>query len=217
MKNRLLIAGAGELGQQILHYSKVQGKYEVIGFADDFQKRGETIKDIPVLGNLSDIESLYQKDIFDFLIIGIGYNHLGFKDELYNKFKGKIPFATIIANPSYIDKTSILGEGTIIYPGVIIDKNVEIKPNVVINLGSILSHDCMIGRSTFIAPGTVICGFSSIGTRCMIGANSTVLDNKKIADDIIVGAASSVTKDLIARGIYFGSPCYKRYEKFTIS
>lgn len=48
-----------------------------------------------------------------------------------------------------------------------------------------------------------------IGKRSILGANSVVLPNVKIADDVLVGALSLVNKDLETKSIYAGSPVRK--------
>lgn len=208
MKNKLLIIGSGELGQQIFHYSKIEGTFEVIGYIDDFKEKGEKVNDIPILGKINEIEDLFKKGLFDYLIIGIGYKYINLRDELYEKFKNKIPFATIIVNPVYVDKTSNIEEGCVLYPGCIIDKNVHICANVILNLGTIVAHDCVIGQSSFCA-SPKIAGFSKIGKRCFIGVNCIINDNKCVCDDVYMGSASLVTKNINEPGIYYGSPCKK--------
>ena len=42
-----------------------------------------------------------------------------------------------------------------------------------------------------------------------IGYNVTVLPNVKIGENVIIGACSTVTKDLEANGVYAGSPARK--------
>jgi acetyltransferase-like isoleucine patch superfamily enzyme len=44
-----------------------------------------------------------------------------------------------------------------------------------------------------------------IGNRVSIGSNATIMP-VKIADDVVIGAGSVVTKDIMAAGIYAGNP-----------
>ena len=44
-----------------------------------------------------------------------------------------------------------------------------------------------------------------VGNNVVIGSNSTILP-VKIADNIVIGAGSVVTKDLKTKGIYAGNP-----------
>lgn len=206
MKRKLLIIGAGELGKQILHYSKIDGRYEVVGFSDKIIKPGEIIDGKPVLCSDDDILQLYQDKHFDCLVIGIGYNHFKLRDHIYEEYKGKIPFATIIANPIHIDETAKIGEGCVVYPGCIIDRNSIIEPNVILNTGVGVGHASKIGQSSFLAGNVIIGGFAVIGKRCFLGIQSAIKDNIKISDDIFLGIGSIVIRNLKKVGTYFGNP-----------
>ena len=46
---------------------------------------------------------------------------------------------------------------------------------------------------------------TKIGSNVLIGSNSTILP-VKIADGVVIGAGSVVTKDLLIKGIYAGNP-----------
>ena len=46
---------------------------------------------------------------------------------------------------------------------------------------------------------------TNIGNNVLIGSNSTILP-VKISDNIVIGAGSVVTKNLVKRGIYAGNP-----------
>lgn len=205
MKKRLLIVGAGEMGIQVCHYAQIDGKYEVIGFVDD-TKKNESVSGLPILGNICDIEKLYFSNFFDTLFIAIGYKHLQFKKELFAKLVGKIPFANIIADPAYIDKTAIVGEGIMIYPGVIIDKNARIGNNTILNLGCVICHDTVVGESCFIGVRSAVSGFCKIGNCVFMGTSATVVDNISICDKVVVGASALVTKDIMIPGTYVGIP-----------
>src|SRR3546814_8377069 len=119
MKRRLVIIGAGDLGQQIAHYVTTDDGFEVVGFYDDFQKTGSVVNGVIVLGSINEIAEHYSKSLFDELIIGIGYKHLSFIEELYHRFKIHIPLATIVHASCILDPTAIIGEVTYIYPGCI--------------------------------------------------------------------------------------------------
>ncbi|MCC8173857.1 MAG: hypothetical protein LIO65_05625 [Odoribacter sp.] len=206
-KKRLAIIGAGELGMQVLHYSK--NCYDVVAFFDDLAASQTLIGNIPVLGGIKDVYSFYQEKSFDTLFIAIGYKNLKFKSEIYNELKNKIPFATIVTQNCYIDSSAHIGSGVIIYPGCIIDKNVIIEDGVLLNLGVTVSHDSIIGANSFLAPRVSVAGFSKIGENCFCGINSTIIDNISISSGIQLGAGTVVTSNLSEVGLYTGIPSRK--------
>ena len=93
-----------------------------------------------------------------------------------------------------------------ILPGSVLDQNVVIENNVLINVACTISHDSIIKANTFLSPRVVVAGFVTIGERCNIGINSTIIDNISIADDVQTGGGTVVINDLKEQGLYVGNP-----------
>ena len=203
---RIAIIGSGDLGQQVAHYIHQDTKDKVVAFYDDFQDLGIFIKNIPVLGKINAIYDEFKKDKFDEILIAIGYNHLDFKEMLYNKLSNVIPFYKFIHSSTLLDSTAKIGNGTIIYTGCIIDQNVKIDDNVLINIGCVISHDSQISKHTFISPAVSIAGFVNIKKKCIIGINTTIIDHITIAEKTQLGGGSVVIKNIEQSGLYVGNP-----------
>lgn len=112
---------------------------------------------------------------------------------------------------------------------------VEIQKGVIVGKGSkIQSHSFIcelveIGTSCFIGHGVMFINDqfkigrpangdknlwkdTKVGNNVYIGSNSTILP-VDICNDVVIGAGSVVTKDIIKSGIYAGNPC--RYLRDT--
>lgn len=203
---RVLIIGAGDLGQQIAHWIKSDNQYDVIGFVDDTIEAGTLINELPILGNIKKVDSLYTLNQFDELLIGVGYNHFDFREELYNRFCDKIPFATYIHSTSYVDVTAKISPGCIVYPNCFIDQLVHIKENVLINISTTLGHGCVIGPHSFIAAKVLIGGETIIGKKCMVGNGVTTVGHLKVCDNSTIGCGAVLLKNVIKPGVYLGNP-----------
>ncbi len=203
---RLAIIGSGDLGQQIAYHATNDKQYTVVGFFDDFAKENSKVKGFNILGKISNIEELYNQKLFDKIIIGIGYKHLLFREQLFNDLKNSIEFGTLIHSSCYIDSSCKIGEGVFLFPGSVLDQNVIVEDNVIINVHCTIAHDSKIESTTFLSPGVAVAGFVTIGKRCNIGINSTLIDNIKIEDDIQIGGGTVVISDLTQKGLYVGNP-----------
>lgn len=68
------------------------------------------------------------------------------------------------------------------------------------------------GKNLRVGPGCVIGrnngGFPTIGDNVYIAANSTVIGNIKIGNNVIIGAGSVVTKDVPSNSVYVGNPAH---------
>ena len=79
-----------------------------------------------------------------------------------------------------------------------------------------VGEDCFIGHGVMFVNDTFSIGGPAggrkelwretvIGNRVSIGSNATIMP-VRIVDDVVIGAGSVVTKDIIAAGTYAGSP-----------
>lgn len=200
MNKVLAILGAGELGKQIANFALKDNHYSKVFFYDDFNV-GEEIN-----GNTSDLVNDFNNNLFEELIIGIGYNHLKAREEKYISLKNKIKFGKIIHSTSWVDESATIEEGCVIYPKCVIDKNVIIKHNTILNLNCTIAHDTILGSSCFLAPSVSIAGFCSIENECFIGINTSIRDCIGIVGQTTLGAGTVVVKNIIKKGLYLGNP-----------
>lgn len=207
---KLAIIGAGHLGQLIAHHTIENQELVLAGFYDDFRVKGKFVGSAKILGSLHQIREDYENEIFDQLIIGIGYKHMQLRKSLYEEYKGKIPFANIIHSKAIVDVSVELGEGNVILPGCVLDMNVQVGNNVFFNPTCVIAHDSIIGSHSFLAPAVNIAGFVGIGDACFLGIATTIIDHVDICDFVQTGAATTITKSIQESGLYVGCPASKK-------
>lgn len=203
---RVAIIGAGDLGQQIAHYIRQSNNHQVVGFYDDFAQIGEQRNGTPVLGTINELMAKSQEVLFDELLLGIGYKHIKFRRSLFEQLQPVRSFATFIHPTCTIDPDASIEAGSVLFPCVHLDRNAKIKKNVVVNIGVTVSHDSEIDSHCFVSPRVAIAGFSYIGKRCILGINSTVIDNINICEDVQIGGGTVVTRNINKPGLYVGAP-----------
>jgi sugar O-acyltransferase (sialic acid O-acetyltransferase NeuD family) len=201
----LAIIGAGDLGQQISHYALSDNHYDKVVFFDDYTNMTE-IKGCLILGKTINIKEEFEKKTFDELIIGIGYKHLIVRKEFFERFENKIPFGKIIHSSSWLDKTAKVEDGCVVYPGCIIDANATVKSNTILNVGCTVSHDTVIGKHCFLSPRVALAGFINVEEMCILGINSTIIDNIHIVSRTQIGGGTVVVNNINKTGLYVGNP-----------
>jgi len=92
---------------------------------------------------------------------------------------------------STIDRGAI--DDTIIENGVRIDNLVQI------------AHNVRIGEHTAVASMSGISGSTTIGKRCMLAGQSGIVGHISVCDDVVIGGATMVTKDITEPGFYAAS------------
>ena len=120
----------------------------------------------------------------------------------------------------------IIGDQCFIGPFVEIQKNVTIGNRTKIQSHTFIcelvniGEDCFIGHGVMFINDTFSSGgpargnkdlwkSTSIGNNVSIGSNATILA-VKICDNVVIGAGSVVTKNIISPGVYFGNPAKAR-------
>ena len=201
---KIAIIGSGDLGQLIAYHAS--NSFEIAGFFDDFKAINESVNGIKILGGIDSVSFAFQAGVFDELVVAIGYKHFAERKRVFNTFVSTIPMANFIHPSSFIDKSCVMGVGNVILPGCVLDRNVELKNNVLLNTGCVIAHDSVVGSHSFLSPAVNIAGFVSIGECCNIGINSTVIDNIKIADNTQTGGGTVVIKSIEEAGLYVGNP-----------
>jgi sugar O-acyltransferase (sialic acid O-acetyltransferase NeuD family) len=206
---RLAIIGSSDLAMQIAHHAISDNHYQIVGCFDDFQIKGNYKNNLQILGNIDSIEDCFKQSVFDNIIIGIGYKHMAFRNELYTRFENTIPFGTIIHSNAFIDKSAVIGKGAVIYPGCTIDMGVEIDGNCILYNGCNIAHNTKIGKHSILSPGINIAGFCSIGQNTNLGIGTIISDNITITDNVSTGAGAVVVKSISESGLYIGIPAKK--------
>jgi acetyltransferase-like isoleucine patch superfamily enzyme len=114
-----------------------------------------------------------------------------------------------------------LGDDVFVGPFTEIQAGVRVGDRTRVQSHSFICSLVNIGEDVFIGHGVVFINDkllagpargdvskwheTEIGNRVSIGSNSTILP-VRVADDVVIGAGSVVTKDLIKPGVYAGNP-----------
>lgn len=207
---RLAVIGAGDLGRTLLQQLKDLPQFKVVGFYDD-TRAGAFVNAVPVLGSIDELQQGMHRDRYDMLLMAIGYRHLSVRAILYDRLvKYGFRFATIIHPSACIASDSIIGEGTIVSAGCILDTGVSVGANCLLNIGCVIAHDSRIGAHTFLGPSVNIAGFVSIGERCFLGIGSTIIDNINVGDGSQTAGGAVVIKDVIPEILVAGVPAVEK-------
>ncbi|MEA5122816.1 hypothetical protein [Xanthomonas floridensis] len=179
----LLIIGASSFGRLLLVLAEDSGR-QVKGFIDDFST------DEDVHGRTADLGQRLKPADYD-LVMAIGYNHLERRNALFNQLSATGFCFPVLQHPAaHVNRTAIVGAGTMIMAGANVDAFAEIGSACVLWPESTISHDCRIGANTFISPAATLCGFVKVGDSSFIGANSVIIDSSILPPASFVKAGS---------------------------
>jgi carbonic anhydrase/acetyltransferase-like protein (isoleucine patch superfamily) len=140
---------------------------------------------------------------------------------MIKSFEGKSPKiapSALIHDSCLILGDVEIGEGSSVWPGAVIrgdvarikiGDNVHIQDNSVVHteFGSELGNNIVIGHS-------VVVHVSKLGNNCMVGNNSTLLDNSEIGDWCMIAAGSVIPPEtkFPDKSLIMGTPAKRKSE-----
>jgi UDP-perosamine 4-acetyltransferase len=107
-------------------------------------------------------------------------------------------FRRVVHPETIVPADAVLGEGSQIMAGAILQPRVVLGANCIVNTGSRLDHDCQVGDHTHLAPGAVLSGDVRIGDRCHIGTGAIIIQGIRIGAGSMIAAGAVITRNLEA-------------------
>lgn len=126
------------------------------------------------------------------------------KAALVKRFAG--PWGMALDPSTIVSAQSTIGEGSMLFQGVIVQTNTRIGSHVIINTAASVDHDCDVGDFVHIAPHATICGFVRIERGSYIGAGATILPGVTVGENATVGAGAVVVRDVPPNTVVTGVP-----------
>ncbi len=143
--DNLLILGAGAFGQTVKECAQDTNLFQSIDFLDDNN---------PVaIGKCSEFANFFGEYKCAFAAFGDNALRAQYIEKLLN---AGFDVPVLIHSKSYVSKSAKLGSGTIILPQSAVGANTVLGNGCIINLGTIVDHDCTLEAGVHLAPGVVV-------------------------------------------------------------
>jgi sugar O-acyltransferase (sialic acid O-acetyltransferase NeuD family) len=192
----------GEFGIHI-EQMLIQNGYDNFQFVyfDDIAVKNKVKNSFP-------FEFYTQSDFKDVnFIVCLGYKHLELKYKIVNDLKASgRKLLTFIHPSSFVNPTSTIGDGVIIYPKCNIDYKVKIGDACVLNNSCTISHETTIDHCSYLAASVITSGRVNIGEKVFIGSGTVISNNIKIEGNCIIGVGTVITKDVLKNSSVIGNP-----------
>ena len=204
---RSIIIGAGTYGEVYLAYLQEAG-VEVVGFLDDNSElEDKTVKNVPVLGRTSELESLKGEYAVETVYCPIGNNKLRVR---FLEMARSLGYKT----PNYIHSSVLIAphvqiaeEGVYILQTTQIMPYAQIEKDVMISMGANIIYHSHLSQGTFVSNG--VCFGANVTSRkyAYVGMGATVMTGvKTLGEDCLVGAGAVVIKDVPDGAVMAGVP-----------
>lgn len=124
--------------------------------------------------------------------------------ELRERFH--LEFHTLVHPTAYVSPLATLGAGTFVGARSVIAAGAALGEHVFVNRGVTIGHDTRVGAFSRIQPGSAVGGLSKIGRGVTIGIGATLIERLVVGDNAVIGAGSTVLKDVPDNVVVAGTP-----------
>lgn len=203
----IVIIGAGGFGREVKvlidAINQFKKTYHFLGFYDDGIEKGTIINNFPVLGNIDDLNKIYEKTA---VVLGIGNPTI--KHKIVSSIQNKFLWFPTLIHPTVIisDDFVSIGKGSVICAGTIISCNINIGSFVTFNLLCTVGHDSNIGDFSSFMPSVNISGEVIIEKKVYVGTGAKIVNQLTIGESTIIGAGAVVSKTLPEKCTAVGIP-----------
>jgi sugar O-acyltransferase (sialic acid O-acetyltransferase NeuD family) len=202
---RIAILGASGHGKVLADTALACGWVEIIFFDDAWPSLTKN-SHWPVLGNTKIL--IDRVADFDGVIVAIGNNQVRVeKTRILKKVGAKL--ISLIHPKSIISPFSLLGVGSFIGAGAVVQIDVEIGDACIVNTNAVVEHDCVIGDGVHISPSCTLAGGVIVLDNTWLGMGANIKQLITVGGNVIVGAGSVVVRDVSNDLIIVGNPARK--------
>ena len=208
MLKDIIIIGAGGVGREtaliVESINEHKEEWNLLGFVDDNEEiQGKLINGYKLLGKLEYLLN-YNREVYVVCAIA----NCKVKKAIVNHLQENknIKFATLIHPSVNINKTVEIGQGSIIYNGVILTANIKIGNQVIISPKCGIGHDSVIEDYVTLLWNVNVSGSVKIGQGSTLGSGSTIIQGLEIGKNSFIGAGAAVIRDIEANRTAVGVP-----------
>ena len=98
----------------------------------------------------------------------------------------------IIAPTAHVSRHAVLGAGTIVMHGAIVNAGAKVGNNCIINTLALLEHDTIVEDHCHIATSATLNGDVAVGAGSFVGSGSVIKEGVAIGKDCRVGIGLTV-------------------------
>jgi sugar O-acyltransferase (sialic acid O-acetyltransferase NeuD family) len=208
----MLIIGAKGLAKEILQILEAKNKINKLVFFDDININDPryVYDNYLILRTDQEIKEYFKQD--NRFALGIGNPKLRKKlCDRFEKLGGML--SSVTDKTTTIGNYTVLEDGCILMAGVKISNGVNIGKALLAYYDVVITHDVSIGDYVELSPGSKLLGHVKVEDEVHIGSGAIILPKLKIGKGSIIGAGAIVTKDVKPGFIVVGNPARELIRK----
>jgi acetyltransferase EpsM len=198
-KRKVVVLGASGHGKVVASTLLAAG-WQIVGyFDDDVNKAGKDLMGIPVIGRIED--ALHGLCLFAVAAIGRNQTRKSVVEGV-----GELSWAQAVHPTAWLDPTVQIGEGSVVFGGVIVQPGARIGRHCILNTGCTVDHDCILSDYVHLGPGVHLAGNVAIGEGAFLGIGTQAIPGVSVGCWSQVGAGGVIVLDIPDHVLAVGVP-----------
>lgn len=194
MKPLLLVGGGGHCLSciDVIEAAKI---YQIEGVVDH---KGfyEPVLGYPVIGSDEDLPQLLKG--LKLALVTVGQikspetRHRLF--DLLKQLGAELP--VVVSPKANVSKHSVIGEGSVIMHGAIVNAAARIGNNCIVNSQALIEHGVEVHDHCHISTGALVNGNVTVGTGSFVGSGAVIKEGVRVGENVIISAGEVVLRDV---------------------
>ncbi|MDC8830475.1 acetyltransferase [Alteromonas gilva] len=203
----IIIIGAGGHAKVIIDIVEQIQTLNISGIIAPHLQKGTIFMGYPALGRDADLPQLVTKHQISGAIVAIGDNTSRQKvAETARQLCPNLKFVTAVHPTATLAADVIIGEGTVVMAGSVVNPGVQVGSFCIINTLSSVDHECKLADYASLGPRATLGGNCTVGASSMIGLGAILCHGVSVGTHTVIGAGSLVNKDVGSSVIAYGQP-----------
>src|SRR4051794_28966787 len=172
---KLVLVGAGEMGEIAYEYFTHDSPYEVVAFSVERDHlKDNTLYDLPVVP-VEELTERYPPGEHT-AFVAVTYTHFNrARARLFGEVKRLgYELTSYVSSHAFVWHNVRIGENCFIFENNVLQHHVQVGDDVIMWSGNHVGHRTRIQDHCFISSHSVISGYCEIGSYTFMGVNSTV-------------------------------------------
>lgn len=195
MKPLMLVGGGGHCHScvDVIEATEI---YRIVGVVQP-RVSSELILGYPIIGADDDLPQLLLKATKSALITAGQIKTPETRIRLFDLLKQLGAELLVIISPrAYCSEHAVVGEGSIIMHGAIVNAAARIGNNCIVNSQALVEHDVKIDDHCHISTGARVNGNVTISKGSFVGSGAVIKEGIKLGENVIIGAGQVVLRDV---------------------
>lgn len=204
-KPNLLIIGAGGHAHACIDVIEQHDQYRIAGLVGMPEEIHTRHLGYSVIATDVDLPQLAKEYQYAFIAVGQIRSPDG-RIRLYRQATELgFQLPAIIDPTAYVSRHSIIGSGSIVMHGAVVNAGAKVGSNCIINTCALVEHDSLVEDHCHISTGAILNGEVNIGPGSFVGSGAVIKEGVSLGEGCVVGMGLSVRHNQLDHTRYLGN------------